>query len=140
MQLGKKKALAARTLGVGKGRIVFNKERLDEIKEAITKQDIKDLNSGGAILVKEIGGRRNLSVKKRKTRRRIGSIKRKVNKRKQEYVAITRKLRPFISELKEKKIISSEEYRKLRKEIRAKAFRSKSHMKERVNQMVKERE
>ena len=35
MQLSNKKMLAARTLGVGKERVVFNKERLDEIKEAI---------------------------------------------------------------------------------------------------------
>ena len=43
MKLEGKKDLVARTLGVGKGRIVFNVQRLEEIKQAITKQDIKDL-------------------------------------------------------------------------------------------------
>ena len=43
MNLQKKKELAARTLTIGKDRIMFNTSRLDEIKEAITKQDIKDL-------------------------------------------------------------------------------------------------
>jgi len=41
MKLDKKKNLAKRVLNVGKERIIFVKERLSEIKEAITKQDIK---------------------------------------------------------------------------------------------------
>ena len=47
MNLSKKKALAARTLNVGKARILFNVQRLGEIKEAITKQDIRDLHKEG---------------------------------------------------------------------------------------------
>ena len=41
MNLSKKKKLAAKTLGVGKGRLQFKQENLNEIKEAITRQDIK---------------------------------------------------------------------------------------------------
>ena len=76
MQLNKKKELAARTLKVGKGRIVFNKERLSDIKEAITKQDIRELLRDKAIIITAIQGRRK--IVKRKTRRRAGSIKKKV--------------------------------------------------------------
>lgn len=43
MKLENKKDLASRALKVGKNRIAFNKSRLTEIKEAITKQDFKDL-------------------------------------------------------------------------------------------------
>ena len=43
MKLDKKKTIAARVLNVGKDRVWFNPERLQEIKEAITRQDIKDL-------------------------------------------------------------------------------------------------
>ena len=50
MNLSKKKKLAAKVFGVGKERIVFAKSRLNEIKEAITKQDIRDLKNDGAIL------------------------------------------------------------------------------------------
>ena len=70
MNLNTKKRLAARTLKVGLGRIKFDIERLDEIKEAITKQDIKDLKESGAIKIKEISGRR--TNVKRKTIRRAG--------------------------------------------------------------------
>ena len=137
MQLHKKKELAARTLGVGKARIVFNKERLDEIKEAITKQDIRELHSDKAILVNVIGGRRK--IEKTKSRRRKGSVRKNVNKRKEEYMIITRKLRGFLAELKKKNIVNADEYWTLRKEIRAREFRSKAHMKERINSMIKER-
>lgn len=138
MKLDKKKALTVRTLGVGSSRIIFNKERLGEIKDAITKQDIRDLLKDKAITVREIKGRKKLV--KRSTRRRAGSVRKKVNKSKQEYVILTRKLRKFIKELRKKEILDSVSYRKLRKEIRAKDFRSKSHLKEHIFKMIKEKE
>ena len=137
MQLNKKKELAARVLGIGKKRIIFNKEALEEVKEALTNQDIRELVKSGSIFVKEIGGTKKQV--KRNTRRRAGSIKKKVNTRKRDYMTITRKLRAYISELRKHGTISSEEYWKLRKEIRAKNFKSKAHMKERISQVVKER-
>lgn len=130
MKLDKKKELAVNTLKVGKSRIVFNKVMLSDIKEAITKQDIRDLVSTGAIKIKEIKGRRK--IQKRKTRRRAGSIKKKVNTRKKDYMTLTRKLRAYLSELKKQGRIDREKWLGLRKEIRARAFRSKSHMKERM--------
>jgi large subunit ribosomal protein L19e len=138
MQLASKKDLAARTLNVGKSRVVFNKERLDEIKEAITKQDIKDLLKDKAIIVKEIKGTKKKV--KRKTRRRLGSVKKKVNTRKKEYMTITRKLRAYIAQLRKHGTIKTEEFWNLRKEIRARNFRSKAHIKERIQVLIKERE
>ena len=132
MALEKKKVLASRTLGVGKNRLSFNTSRLAEIKEAITKQDVRDLLSSGAIIIKEKKGRRKII--RRKTRRRSGSIKNKVNNRKREYITATRKLRSHLKSLKSKKIISNEEFIKLRKEIRARFFKNLSHMKEHISQ------
>lgn len=128
MNLAKKKALAARTLKVGKGRILFVNARLNEIKEAITKQDIHDLKKEGAILIKDIKGRKkNL---KKKAKRTTGNIRKKVNKRKQEYVKMTRKLRKHVANLKEKGKISREEFKEIRKKIRNRIYRSKAHLKE----------
>ena len=53
MQLNKKRELVARTFHVGKGRIIFNKEMLAEIKEAITKQDIEYLAELSRLTVTE---------------------------------------------------------------------------------------
>ncbi len=137
MQLNKKKELAARTLNIGINKIIFNKERLNEIKEAITKQDIRDLVEEKAITIREVRGRRKNT--KRKSRRREGSIKKKVKSKKKEYVIITRKLRALLFKLKKGGVLNLEEYRRLRREIRMRKFRNESDIKEKINQLIKER-
>lgn len=127
MNLSKKKELAKRALGVGKERIVFLESRLEDIKEAITKQDIKDLHKEGAIIIKDIKGRKKV---KRKKRRGTGKIKKKVKRRKQDYVILVRKQRKYVSELRKREELSREEVISLRKKIRNKDFRSKAHLKE----------
>ena len=128
MNLIKKKKLAAESLKVGKNRIVFNMENLAEIKEAITRQDIRGLKEEGVITIKPIKGRKK--IKRRKTRRGPGKIKKTVNKRKQVYVKITRKLRYYIKCLKERGVVDRELYLKIRKKIRMRDFRSKASLKE----------
>jgi len=128
MNLTKKKILAAKTLKVGKNRIIFDSEKLPEIKEAITKQDIKDLFAEGVIKIKPVKGR--AKVVKRKTRRGPGKIKKKIKKRKQVYVKITRKLRAYIMALRNLGKLETKEYKELRKKIRMRNFRSKAHLKE----------
>ncbi len=135
MKLEKKKMLAARTLGVGKGRIIFNKNNLPQIKEAITKQDIKDLVSSGAIIIKDIKGR--LANQKRQKRRRAGSVKKKVRNSKREYVLITRKIRSYLFFLRKKGLLSEKIYSQLRKEIKGHEIKNLSHLKEKINSMEK---
>ncbi|MAG02424.1 hypothetical protein CMI42_03740 [Candidatus Pacearchaeota archaeon] len=126
MNLSKKKALAAKTLKVGKRRINFNSENLSEIKEAITKQDIKSLRDEGVISLRPLKGRKK--VERRKRRRGPGKIKKKVNNRKQVYVKITRKLRACIMDLRDKGAIEKELYWTLRKKIRMRDFKSKASL------------
>ena len=130
MKLDKKKSLAIKTLGVGKQRIIFNTERLSEIKEAITRQDIRDLVASKAITILPIKGRR--TIQRRTTRRRAGSIKKVVNSRKRDYMTRTRKLRGYIAELRKQEKIDYESYLKLYKEIGAGRYRSKAHLKEHI--------
>jgi large subunit ribosomal protein L19e len=124
MNLGKKKALAARTFGVGESRIEFVQPRLEEIKEAITKQDIRDLYKEGAIKIKNVKGRKAMTRKKKK--RSVGNVRKKVNKRKREYVLSTRKLRKHLSDNKKK--MTEKESKEIRKKIRNRFFKSKSHL------------
>lgn len=127
MNLGKKKELAARTLGVGKARVFFVHANVNEIKEAITKQDIRELYKSGAIKIKEIKGRK---TNERKSKRKsAGNVRKNVNTRKREYIIITRKLRKYISELRSQGKINDEFYKELRKRIRNKEFKSKANMK-----------
>jgi len=130
MNLSKKKALAVKTLKVGKARIMFVKSKLEDIKEAITKQDIKDLQKDGAIIVKDIKGRKkNL---KKKIKKSTGNIRKKVKKRKREYVIMTRKLRKYVKELKNQGKLSREECIDIRKKIRNKYYKSLGNLKEHI--------
>ena len=133
MNLKKKKALIARTLEVGKGRIRFNTGRLPEIKEALTKQDVRDLLQSGAIRVNEIHGRK--AVVRRKSRRKQGSVRKKIKSGKRGYIIITRKLRSYLADLRRKGQVSDEHYIKLRKEIRARNHSTKARFKERIAQL-----
>ena len=127
MNLSKKKRLAKKTFGVGSDRIVFVESRLGEIKDAITKQDLRDLEKSGAIIIKIRKG--GAKVHKRKSRS-TGNIRKKVRQNKRDYMAITRKLRTYLLELHSRGEISKEDMRSMRKKIRNREFRSKTHFKE----------
>ena len=133
MNLKKKKALSVRALGVGEKRIKFLEPRLDEIKEALTKQDIRDLYKDGAIVIKNISGRKT-STKKKK-RRSTGNVRKKVNKRKQEYVALTRKLRKTLYKMEGK--LTKKEKEDLRKKIKNKFFASNAAFKDYIGGIKK---
>lgn len=112
MNLEKKKILASKVFGVGKSRIMFVEPRLDEIKEAITRQDIRDLQKDGAIIIKNIKGRRS---KKTGKSRSVGNVRKKINKRKRNYVLLTRRLREYTAQLKNQGKFSKEEVAEIRK-------------------------
>ncbi|MBU2562653.1 MAG: hypothetical protein KKF68_03260 [Nanoarchaeota archaeon] len=133
MNLSKKKSLAIRTLNVGKKRIVFLQSRLKDIKEAITKQDIRDLKKDGAIIVKNVSGRKK--KKKNSGKRGPGKIRKKVNKRKKEYVIMTRKLRAYVAEMKKQGKLSPEDVKDIRNKIRNRYFKSKAHLKKYIGEL-----
>lgn len=134
MNLGKKKELAKRTLGIGKDRIIFVESRLDDIKEAITKQDIRDLMTDGAIVIREVGGRKKI---RKKSNRGPGNIRKGRRVVKKDYMALTRKLRKHVAEVKKSGEISKDTFKDIRKKIRNKAFRSKAHLREHLGEMKK---
>jgi len=128
MKVDLKKKLAARVLGVGKEKIVFDTARIQEIKEAITRQDIKTLFEDGAISMKDRKGKRKII--KRKWRRKGGKIKKVVGRRKKKYITIVRKQRAFLKIAKNKKIIDAKKHKELRDKVKTKAFKSLAHLKE----------
>lgn len=128
-----KKSLAARALGVGAGRILFNTARLAEIKEAITKQDIRDLVKDGAIFVREPQGRHG--KKERKQRRREGSFRKNVSTKKNDYMMFVRSARRFIAHAVLLGEITPEQSSKLRKEIKARRITMKSALRDRIKEI-----
>jgi len=133
MKLENKKELASRALGIGMGRIVFNTNRLSEIKEAITKQDIRDLVADGAIIIREVKGRK--TIVKSNSRRRAGSVRKKIKSGKRAYITRTRKMRSLIRQLRSTGKVTEEIYLLIRKEIRASLFRDTVHLKERLKEL-----
>lgn len=125
MNLRKKKKLAKRMLKVGEDRIVFLESRLDEIKDAITKQDILDLKKSGAIIVKEKKGRRTKQGKHNRNRS-VGNTRKKIKQRKRTYMKMTRKMRSYIKSEK----LEGEAKKDLSKKIKNREFRTREHMRE----------
>lgn len=124
MNLKSKKRLIARTMNVGLDRIIIKSP--GEVKDAITRQDIHDLVQSGLVIIKNIHG--TLKNKKRKTRKRQGSVRKVAKNRKRIYMMLTRKLRRHASNLKKLGKIKKEKYAEVRKKIKAKNFRSLSHL------------
>jgi large subunit ribosomal protein L19e len=133
MNLNTKRRLAARALGVGVNRIRFNNERLSDVQEAITKQDIRDLVADGALSVREVRGRS--ASKGERVRRRAGSVKHHVKPGKTTYVMFVRKMRAYLAEMRKQKTITSAQFTQLRKELKGRHINSKTHLKERITHL-----
>lgn len=135
MNLEKKKKLAQRTFEGGRKRIIFVQSRLNEIKEAITKQDIRDLHRDGAIIIKEIKGRKTKKLKK--VKKRFQKRRKNINKRKQKYVKLTRKLREYITQLRNQGRLTKEEVLDIRKKIKDSKFKNKIGLREYIEAIKK---
>ena len=131
------KRLAAKVLKCSPKRVVCDSSRMDEIKEAITKADVRKLIKSGAIIKLPARGisrarARITADQVRKGRKRgQGSRKGKRTSRlrkKDAWKNRVRLQREFLRELKEKGKVGKD-YRKLYLKIKGGFFRSKRHMK-----------
>ena len=134
MNLNKKKNLAKKVFKVGSDRIVFLETRIADIKDAITKQDIRDLEKSGAIVILEGKGRKKV---RKRAGRSVGNIRKKIKQTKRDYIILTRKLRKYLKSLHARGEISREVSTNIRKKIRNKEFKSKSHLKEHIDSIGK---
>lgn len=132
------KRLASQVLDVSPKRVKFDNDRLADIKEAITKTDIRQLVSEKAITkVQEKGvsrGRaRKLKVQKSKgLRKGPGSRQGKATARlprKEAWMSKVRSQRKLLSELKLKGLISLKTYRDIYLKSKGGFFRSTRHIK-----------
>ena len=138
MNLKVQKRLASQIMNCSPDRVVFDDDRLEDIKQAITKRDLKLLIGDGAI-TKKPGNftsrvRANkLAGQKRKGRRAgPGNMKGKATARanpKQIWMHAIRVQRAFVLLLLEKKIITKTAYRELYLKSKGGYFRSRRHIK-----------
>ena len=143
MQLNNQKRIASKLLKRSKKRVVFDTERTEEIKEAITKEDIRGLIKDKAIIPVQSKGVSRVRAKKKDKQKKKGNRKgygsRKGTKKTREdkkrtWMNKVRLQREFIKLLREKKIIEIKVYSLLYKKVKGGFFRSKNHIKIYINE------
>ena len=130
--------LGAQILKCGVNRIQFDPAKLTEIKEAITKADIRILVNNGAIFQKRLlntskyWARINARQKSKGKRKGVGSRKGKKTARtpsKRAWMNKIRLQRGFIKNLRDKSMITSTTYHELYMKSKGGFFRSIGHLK-----------
>ncbi|MBT4823715.1 50S ribosomal protein L19e [Candidatus Woesearchaeota archaeon] len=138
MKLKVQKRIAADILDCSGKKVVFDTERLKDIKEAITKADLRTLIKEKAIKKEQDKGVSRVRAKKRQIQRtkgrQRGQGKRKgtANARapkKRIWINKVRLQRNFLKELREKKLLSTINFRMLYMKIKGGFFRSRKHLK-----------
>ena len=138
MKTSVQKRLAAKILKTSPKKVFLDPERADEIKEAITRADVKGLIAGGAIQRKpdkntSRGRARKLQEQKKKGRRKgHGSRKGKATARqakKESWMARIRLQRRILKSLKKTNKIANKTFVDLYRKAKGGFFRSKRHLK-----------
>lgn len=148
MNFKTQKKLAAQIFKCSPSKVKLDVSRGEEIKESITKVDIKNLIADEAIVKKKVNGpsrarARKIASQKSKGRRKgPGSRKGKKTARlnpKTDWINRIRKQRVFLKDLKDKEIITKEDYRKLYRKSSGGFFRSVRHIKLYVTDLIKKK-
>ncbi|HJX05443.1 MAG TPA: 50S ribosomal protein L19e [Candidatus Nanoarchaeia archaeon] len=136
MKLNLQKRLAASVLGCSEKRVVFDPARLEDIKEAITKTDVRLLIGEGAIReapqkgVSRVRANKRIIQKRKGLRKGLGSRKGKSTAReprKQAWMNRVRSQRRFIKSLKQH--LKTGAFRELYLKSKGGFFRSVKHIK-----------
>lgn len=137
LKLTFQKRLAADLLKCGIHRVKLDPEKLEEISEAITREEIRQLIKGGAIKKKQKKGVSRARVRARKKKRGPGS--RKGGKysrlsRKEQWMRRVRAQRKRLRELRDRGLVTKTVYRKIYRMVKAGAFKSVAAMMEYLEQ------
>ncbi|MGC8644762.1 MAG: 50S ribosomal protein L19e [Thermoplasmata archaeon] len=137
------KRMAASILKVGMSRVWMDTKSIDEISEAVTRDDVRKLIKRNVIQKRPVKGnsrgRIRVAKMQRKKGRRKGQGSRKGTRnarepRKRRWVKTVRGMRNVLRELRDSGKISREDYRAYYKRIKGGTFRSRAdmllHMKE----------
>ena len=140
VNIRKKRELVSRILGVGVHRVRFEPDKLDDVADSITRENIRSLVNNGSIWTSKVKGtsrgrtRAKLHIKK-KHGTGPGSKKGKKSARvgkKEIYVIEVRSMRRHLKILKERKDITNEQFWTLYKKVNGAQVRSLSHLQELV--------
>lgn len=147
MSLRSQRRMAARVLGVGLNRVWIDPDEAEEVESAITKEEIRRLIHEGVIRKRPpVGisrGRKRAFREKRSRGRRRGPGSRKGSKAeaKHEWINRIRSIRRRLRKLRDRRMLSRKDYRRLFTMAKGGSFRSVAHLNEFVQarKLVKER-
>ncbi len=146
MNLLGQKRIAAHIMKVGKTRVKLNPEKLEDVSEALTKEDVRALIKSGAIIKRPASGNsrgrvRAKNAQKKKGRRRGGGkregTKKARNPPKKKWMNKIRAIRDELKMMREQKEITASEYRKLYLQAKGNLFTSRRHLHEHIERMNK---
>ncbi|MGB9708338.1 MAG: 50S ribosomal protein L19e [Candidatus Pacearchaeota archaeon] len=139
--LSTQKRLAAHVMNIGLEKVWFDPLRLNEIKEAITREDIKALIKEGAIKKRAKTGVKRRAGKTRQKRKRkgrgrgIGRKKIILKKKKREYITKIRSIRRYLKVLKRKGEINYKQEEKLRRLAKAGIIKNVKDITEKIKEL-----
>jgi large subunit ribosomal protein L19e len=142
VNIKKKRELVARILGVGSNRVRFEPDRLEDVGDSITRENIRSLVNSGAIwTVQRKGTSRGRSVDKKSVwkihGKGPGSKKGKRTARvgkKAVYVVRVRSMRYHLKVLKDRKDVNNDVYWNLYKKVNGGQVRSLAHLRDLVKE------
>jgi large subunit ribosomal protein L19e len=145
VNLHAKKQLASRIVGVGVHRVRFDSEHLDDIADAITRDDIRSLITANTITIKPFKGTSRGRAKTKKTQQskrgtKQGSKKGRKGARvgkKTVYVNKVRSLRYILKIAKDRKEITNEIFKSIYKKINGNTIRNKAHLRSIIAESLK---
>ena len=147
VNLKAKKRLASRVAGVGVHRIKFDSDHLDDIADAITRDNIRSLFTANTITIKPIVGTsrgraqaKRIQKKKRGTKQ--GSKKGRKgarSPRKDAHMIKVRALRYRLKIAKDRKEITNPEFWQLYKMIGGNTIRNSAHQRSLIEEIIAKR-
>jgi len=146
VNLKAKKRLVSRMVGVGVHRVWFDSQRLDDIADAITRENIRSLLTANTIQIKSIRGTSRGRAKLKRIQRKkrgttAGSKQGKKGARvgkKQLYVKKIRSLRYLLKVFKDRKEINNQQFWSLYKRVGGNTVRNKAHLRTLVEEIKSE--
>ncbi len=147
VNLKAKKRLASRVTGVGVHRIRFDSDHLDDVADAITRENIRSLITANTIQVKPFTGTsrgRAQEKKDQKKKRGTGQGSKQGRKgarvgKKEVYVAKVRSLRRLLKIAKDRKDITNPEFWALYKKVGGNTVRNKAHLRLLMEEIISKR-
>ena len=147
VNLKAKKRLVSRVVGVGVHRVKFDSDHLDDIADAITRDNIRSLITANTITIKPIvgtsrGRAQTKRIQKKKRGTKQGSKKGRKGARaprKDAHMIKVRALRYRLKIAKDRKEITNPEFWQLYKMIGGNTIRNSAHQRSLIEEIIAKR-